>query len=105
LAGWGDNKPESLRIIALDTNSIVFKKVRESILSMYPTRKDFLNKYMTEEVQLRMVKKNGFNIYYIDNPSEVVQLEAVKQHPLVIDYIKNPAQKVKDYVNNLEKNK
>ena len=92
---WIANNPEFLTVRYLDTDSIVFKKARESILSMYPTRKDFLNKYFTEEVQLNMVKQTSFAIQYIDNPSKAVQLAAVKQDCYTIEYIKNPTQKVK----------
>lgn len=35
----------------------------------------------TEEVQMRAVRNNGYDIYYIKNPSRNVQLEAVRRSP------------------------
>ena len=93
-AEWLYNDPESLIIRTLDTDSIVFKKAKESIINLYPTRQDFLNKYMTETVQLEAVKEYGYAIKYIKNPSEAVQLEAVKQNGCAIRYIKNPSKEV-----------
>jgi hypothetical protein len=45
---------------------------------------------ISEEIQLEAVKRNGFVIGYIKNPSEEVQLEALKQNPTSIKYIKSP---------------
>ena len=36
-------------------------------------------KYKTEKEKLETVKKNGYAINFINNPSEKVQLAAVKQ--------------------------
>ena len=49
---------------------------------------------LTEDQQLKMVKKNGDVIRHIDNPSTDVQLAAVKQRGYAIDYIKNPSTEV-----------
>ena len=48
----------------------------------------------TEQEQLKAVRKNGFAIQLIKNPSETVQLEAVKQKGSAIKYIKNPSENV-----------
>ncbi|CAI3959092.1 unnamed protein product, partial [Commensalibacter papalotli (ex Botero et al. 2024)] len=43
---------------------------------------------------LEAVKKNGYSIQYIHNPSEAVQLEAVKNDGYSIQYIPNPSEAV-----------
>jgi len=48
----------------------------------------------SEEMQLEAVRKNGYAIDYIKNPSEKVQLEAVRENGCAIKYIKNPSEKV-----------
>ena len=100
-AEWIGNESGWLSVRYLDTDSIVFKKAYESIINMFPTRQDFLDKYFTDEVQLNMVKQSPYVIQYIKNPSEAVQLEAVQKNDWAIEYIKNPTQKVKDYVKSL----
>ena len=30
---------------------------------------------------LQLVRKNGLNIQYLENPSDIVKLEAIKQNP------------------------
>ena len=52
----------------------------------------------SEEVQLEAVKENGGAIQLIQNPSEEVQLEAVKENRGVIRYIKNPHPSVLKYL-------
>ena len=49
----------------------------------------------SEEIQLEAVKSRGGAIQYIHNPSEAVQREAVKQDGYAIRYIHNPSTKVK----------
>ena len=92
---WTFNNPDSLEVRTMDTDSIIFKKARESILNLYPTRQDFLDKYMTEKVQLRMVKEDGLLIRYIKNPSENIKLKAIKQDYRSIQYIENPSEAIK----------
>jgi hypothetical protein len=46
----------------------------------------------SEELQLAVVKKNGWLIRFIENPSERVQLVAVEQDPYSIKRIKNPSE-------------
>ena len=86
---------ESLTVRFLDTDSIIFKKAKDSILSHYPNRSNFLDKFFTKAVQLTAVKQYGNAIEYITNPSEAVQLAAVKQYGCAINYIKNPSEAVK----------
>jgi len=50
----------------------------------------------SEELQLAVVKKNGWLIRFIENPSETVQLVAVEKNPYLIQYIQNPTKMVKD---------
>lgn len=45
---------------------------------------------MSEDKQIKIVKRNGYNIQFILNPSKNVQLEAVREKPFVISYINNP---------------
>lgn len=52
----------------------------------------------TEEVQIEAVRKNGYDIYYIKNPSKNVQLEAVRRSPFSVRYIKNPCSKVQEFL-------
>ena len=58
----------------------------------------FNEESMSEEEKLEVVKKEGFNIQYIKNPSEKIQLEAVRQFgdniQYNIQYIENPTEKV-----------
>lgn len=54
-----------------------------------------LLRYTTNtQLQIDAVKKGGFRIGYIDNPSERVQMTAVKNFGTAIQYIKNPTEKV-----------
>ena len=55
----------------------------------------------SEQVQLEAVRGWGYTIKYINSPSEQVQLEAVKKSPFAIQYINNPCQEVIDYINSL----
>ena len=43
---------------------------------------------LSEEMQIEAVKEDGYNIRFIDNPSEKVKLEAVKQCPSIINDLK-----------------
>ena len=52
------------------------------------------NTEFTEEEQLEVVKKDGWMIKYINNPSESVQLESVKNAADAIKYINNPSEKI-----------
>ena len=45
--------------------------------------------------ELEAVKKHGYNIRFIDNPSEEVQLAAVKEDGGSVQFIKNPLEEVK----------
>jgi hypothetical protein len=49
---------------------------------------------LSEEDQIRYVKKNYQNIRYISNPSEEVQLASIRKHAWAYSYIKNPTNKV-----------
>ena len=51
-------------------------------------------KEQEERFRLETVRRDGFSIRYLDNPSEEVQLEAVKQEAYAIEYIKNPSEQV-----------
>ena len=62
---------------------------------------------MGEELQLEAVRKSGYAIKYIDNPSLKLQLEAVRQDGYAIQYIKNPSKEVqleaiKEYEHSIE---
>ena len=49
-------------------------------------------KYDKENIighELEAVKEDGYNIEYIENPSEEIQLEAVKQNGLCVQFINN----------------
>ena len=46
------------------------------------------------EVQLAAVRRNGYAIMNIENPSEEVQLEAVRQDWRAIHFIENPSEEV-----------
>ena len=48
----------------------------------------------SEVVQLTAVKQDGYALQFITNPSEVVQLEAVKQDVCAIQFIENPSEAV-----------
>ncbi len=48
----------------------------------------------SEKIKLEAVKENGLAIQCINNPSEEVQLEAIKKDGLAIRYVKNPSEKV-----------
>ena len=50
---------------------------------------------LSEEIQLKAVRKDGYSIRYIDNPSEELKLEAVKQNGYAIEYIDNPSFEMK----------
>ena len=54
-----------------------------------------MSKLLTEKEQLESVKRDGWSIQFIKNPSEKVQLEALKQEPWIFDSIVEPTQKVK----------
>ena len=47
-----------------------------------------------ESVQLAAVRRNGYAIRFIQNPSEAVQLAAVRQTGLAIRHIENPSEAV-----------
>ena len=47
-----------------------------------------------EELQLQQVKQNGYQIEYIDNPSEQIQLQQVEQDGKQLKYIDNPSEQV-----------
>ena len=51
-------------------------------------------KEQEERFRLETVRRDGFSIRYLDNPSEEVQLEAVKQEAYAIEYIKNPSEEL-----------
>ena len=50
----------------------------------------------SEEIQLKVVKKDGWNIQFIINPIEEAQIEAVKQSKWFIRHIQNPTENVKE---------
>ena len=45
---------------------------------------------ITDNLKLLAVKKNGYTINFIANPTEEMQKEAIKNYPFAIQYIKNP---------------
>jgi hypothetical protein len=51
--------------------------------------------FASEAVQLAAVRKNGYAIQHIRDPSEAVQLAAVRQNAWLIGYIKSPSEMVK----------
>ena len=51
-------------------------------------------KEQEERFRLETVRRDGFSIRYLYNPSLKVQLEAVKQEAYAIEYIKNPSLEV-----------
>lgn len=70
------------------------KQLRKAINIYYNVPESLLMGIASEEEQLEAVKRNGFSIKYIKNPSEEVQLEAVKYGTYTIKYIKNPSERV-----------
>jgi len=53
------------------------------------------NKYSSnEKAQLAAVRRDGYAIEWIDNPSEAVQMAAVKQNGYAIGYISKPSEAV-----------
>ena len=48
----------------------------------------------SKEVQLTAVREDGYAIRYIDNPSEEVQLEAIRKDGYAIQFIDNPSEQV-----------
>ena len=57
----------------------------------YNTLSDLEKKYLWEAV-----KRNGYAIQYIKNPSEAVQMEAVKRNGYAIQHIANPSEVIKE---------
>jgi hypothetical protein len=57
-------------------------------------RRQLKSPYHSEAVQLAAVRKNGYAIDHIKNPSEAVQLAAVRRNISAIQYIKNPTEAV-----------
>lgn len=49
---------------------------------------------LSEAKQIELVKKNGYHIAHIKDPSEEVKLAAVKQDGWSIEYIKDPSEEV-----------
>jgi len=49
---------------------------------------------MTEEEQIKIIRKNPFNIKHINNPTKEVQLVAVNQDGYTIHYINDPYEEV-----------
>lgn len=50
--------------------------------------------YLTEELQIAHLKKDGHLIQYIPNPSEIAQLTAIENDSSSLKYIKNPSEAV-----------
>ena len=74
----------------------VLKEDNKSVTNKLKIGRKLSNKelFNNEELQLKVVKKDGDAIQFIKNPSEKVQLEAVKQRGWAIQFIKNPSEKV-----------
>ena len=75
----------------------VFKVLGSKRLQIYEETGyllDLSSVLTTEAAQLEAVKKDGFDIQYIKDPSEAVQLEAVKRNGYAIQFIKNPSEDV-----------
>lgn len=73
------------------------KQLRKAIHSKYDTPDipdSFLLGTASEEEQMVAIKRNGYFIKYITNPSEEVKLEAVKEYGYFIKYITNPSKQV-----------
>jgi flagellum-specific peptidoglycan hydrolase FlgJ len=51
--------------------------------------------FISEKTKLEEVKRNGYVIKYINNPTEELQIEAIKQDGFFIKYMKNPSVKVR----------
>lgn len=58
------------------------------------------------KVQFYAIRKDPYAIQYIDNPIEELQLEAIKKNPFVIGYMKNPTEDVlKEAIKQMEYDK
>ena len=86
-------------IIMVKVNNYNFKEMsKEEILGVLKENPWFVKDVDNEEIQLEVVKQNGYAITYINNPSEDVQLAAVKENGYAIKYINNPCKSVLDYI-------
>ena len=74
----------------------VLKEGNKSVTNKLKIGRQLSNEevFDNEELQLKAVKKYGWSIRFIKNPSEKVQLAAVKQSGWAIEYIENPSEKV-----------
>lgn len=78
-------------------NEMFNKNINDSITKPKNEEKQkMINEYnnLMEQYSLELIKKNGYLIRFIENPSEEIQLEAVRQNPMDILYIKHPTEKV-----------
>ncbi len=48
-----------------------------------------------EEEQLKVVQKNGYDIQFINNPTEKIKMEALKKDGYAIQYINKPTEEMK----------
>lgn len=64
---------------------------REQILLKLKNNPEYIQELVEvdEELEIFIVKNNGNNIRYINNPSKEVQKQAIKNTPLCVKYIKN----------------
>ena len=64
---------------------------REEMLLKLKNKPEYIQELVNvdEELEIFIVKNNGNNIRYINNPSKKVQMEAIKNTPLSIKYIRN----------------
>ena len=64
-----------------------FKKIFQA----YNIDSTFFLYLKSEKAQIEAVKRNGYAIRFIPNPSPEVQIEAVKRNGCAIQYITNPS--------------
>lgn len=70
---------------------------RKQIDNWYNKNKPIINKaidlnHVSEDIQIEVIKEDGFSIKYIDNPSEELKTMAVIQNGRAIKYIDNPSE-------------
>jgi len=68
-------------------------------MSLEQMKAKLIGKYVVvDDVQLAAVRKDGYAIQFIKNPSEAVQLVAVRKDGYAITYIDNPSEVAKERV-------
>ena len=83
----------SARMMYSDRNYKLLLRFEQNAAKWCKKSPDLLT-FASEALQLAAVRKNGYAIYYIENPSEAVQLAAVRQDGAAIEYIGKPSKAV-----------